>query len=105
MKKAVWLGVSLTAILGLNHSLAAQAQETVDLGESIDISEIDCRLMLQMTSEEREFTLLYFHGFMSGQANDTSLNDLELGQATDEIVNTCIDNPENSLISVFEQYR
>jgi hypothetical protein len=38
-----------------------------ELPQTIEIEQITCKAFLKMEGEEREFSLLYFHGFMSGK--------------------------------------
>jgi hypothetical protein len=80
---------------------AAQDEE----GVVLDIQTIDCRAMLKMDNEEQEFTLIYFHGFKSGQEGEMMFNGPELRAATNEIMDWCIDNPSETLIKAFQEKR
>lgn len=46
---------------------------------TIDLTQITCRTALKMPADERSFTLIFYHGYLSGQNNETSLNGAELG--------------------------
>jgi hypothetical protein len=61
--------------------------------------------MLKMNNEEKEFTLLYFHGFKSGKDGQMTFNGPEFTAATDAIMDYCIDNPSKSLLEAFEEKR
>jgi hypothetical protein len=69
------------------------------------LNELDCRTLLRLNGDERAYTLLYLHGFVSGKANQLLLPTEELAAATDRIVDHCIDKPGDKLLPVFEQVR
>jgi hypothetical protein len=69
------------------------------------INELDCRTLLRLNGDERAYTLLYLHGFVSGKTNQLLLPAEELAAATDRIVDHCIDKPSDKLLPVFEQVR
>lgn len=107
MKAKKTLLVLAGTLLGLGLSnLIADAQEGPGAEpEIVEIETISCRDLLKMEGEEEEFTIVFLHGFMSGKTNDTTFNIDPLATATDRIMDHCIDNPEDSLLTVFEQYR
>ena len=90
------MAVSLSAF-------GAAAQD--DEGVVLDIQTIDCRTMLKMDNEEQEFTLIYFHGFKSGQDGEMMFDGPVLREATNEIMDWCIDNPSETLMKAFEEKR
>lgn len=45
------------------------------------------------------------HAFINGRNNNTTLDAPALAEATNTIVDTCIDNPDSALLGVFEQNR
>ena len=85
---------------GLLGSAAHADEELV-----IDLAKIDCRSMLKMDNDERDFTMIFFHGMMSGKNNEMTFDGLALSEVTDKVLDHCIDNPKDMLISVFEKYR
>ncbi|ELR97413.1 HdeA/HdeB family chaperone [Gloeocapsa sp. PCC 73106] len=99
MKKL--FGILMT-VLVLSEVNAVQAQ---GLEEDIDLTTIDCRTLLTMDGDEQDFTLLFFHGFMSAKNNQMVINLDELGTATDQVVTYCIDNPNETLLNTFTQFR
>lgn len=70
----------------------------------IEIGKVSCRDMLLM-NDDQEFTLVFLHGFMSGKKNETVYDDKNLTEATDKIVEYCVDNPNDALLGVFEKFR
>lgn len=85
--------------------VSAVAQEQTEEPVTLDISTIDCRTMLKMESDEQDYTLIYFHGFKSGQANEVIFNGPELLAATDAIMDYCIDNPSAPLMKAYDENR
>jgi hypothetical protein len=61
--------------------------------------------LLKQGDADKEATIAYFHGFMSGKNNELTADTLALGETSDQIIEHCIDNPDDSLLQVFEQYR
>lgn len=98
----------LATTLPLLSAMSASAQEeqpTRELGIQININEITCREMFHMGGDERDFTLIYFHGFMSGKNNLIEFDGPELAQANESIINGCIENPDSGLLTVYEDVR
>ena len=69
------------------------------------IGELDCRTLLRLGGEERDFTILYLHGFVSGRSNQQLLPVKDLAEATDRLIDRCIDKPADKVLGVLEQVR
>jgi len=95
--------MAITAI-GLLPTLG-QAAEPAPAPSDAGIDQLDCRTLLRLGGDERAYTLLYFHGFVSGKNNQTRLEVQEMAMATDQVVEHCIDHPKENLLPVFEKYR
>jgi dihydrodipicolinate synthase/N-acetylneuraminate lyase len=65
--------------------------------------DMDCQTLLHLGGDERAFTLLYMHGFISGKTNLMPLPTDELAAATDRVIDHCIDKPNDKLLQVFER--
>lgn len=94
---------ALIAALTL-QSTAAGAQGTPVMS-TVDLATLDCRTFLQMEGDNRENTILFLHGYVSGQAKQTRIELGPISEATDRIVNECIDKPAGNLLSVFTKNR
>ena len=94
------MALSVAASLAL--PFGAQAQPGT---AQLNIEEISCRQMLVMRGDERQFTLIYFHGFVNGQADELDFDGPVLMEATDIILDTCIETPDETLLSVFQNVR
>lgn len=92
---------AIAALVGLVCALPAAAQDD----PVINMKDIDCRTMLKMEGDEQDFTLLYFHGYMSGTKGDMVFNGPVFREATGKIMDFCIDNPSATLMEGFEKNR
>ncbi len=81
----------------------AQAAKAAPKQPGIDA--LDCRTLLRLGGEERAYTLLYYHGFVSGRLNQLDLPTDVMAAATDKIIEQCIDKPGDKVLAVFEQVR
>jgi hypothetical protein len=104
VEKMGLLLVSITmGVLSVGGQVSAQPE--TQPAPTIDLEAITCRDLLKMGGEEEENTMLFMHGYMSGKREETMVNAGELAAVTDQVMNTCIDQPSEPLIQVFEQSR
>ena len=97
-----YLSIFMSAIVAvcLISEIALSQEE-----EEIELTSLSCRDLLKMNGDEEDFTLVFFHGYMSGKNNDASFDPIDFAKATDNVRDYCISNPQESVISVFEKYR
>ena len=93
--------LALAALASLACTFPVAAQED----PIVQMQDIDCRAMLKMGGDEQNYTLLYFHGYMSGVKGDTLFDGPAFRGATEKIMDFCIDNPSASLMEAFEKNR
>ena len=105
-KKFSWL-ILLGAIAVSGFSISARAQSSPNRDESdrVDLQTLTCRELLKSEGENRANLVIFMHGFISGKKGITTINAPELAEATNTIVDICIDNPDSQLLGVFEQNR
>lgn len=87
------------------QSGAALAQPAAPAPRDAGIDQLECRTLLRLGGDERAYTLLYYHGFVSGRMNQTSLDPQVMAEVTDRVVDHCIDHPGDKLLPVFEKQR
>ncbi len=87
--------------LGANSSHAQNNSEET----KVYLTQISCRELLKMPGEDRRLTLVFFHGFMSAKDNQMIVDRIQLREATDKITDYCIDNPDETLMNTFDEYR
>lgn len=89
-------------------SLPARTQETETEVESEDVASLDattCREILQSSGENRTNSLIFMHGYINGTKGELVIDAPALPSVTEEVINTCIDNPDLSVLSVMEEAR
>jgi DUF1009 family protein len=99
MKKLLGTVVTILVLSGVNVVKAQEPQNEINL------TTIDCRTLLQMDGDDKDSTILFFHGYMTAKNNETAILVDKLGEATDNVVNYCIDNPDDTLLNTFIKYR
>lgn len=103
--------ITLSALIALaavasQMALAQNPVATEAAGQKqMGIDELDCRTLLRLGGEERGFTILYLHGYVSGKKGQTFLPAQQLAQETDKVIDECIDRPAAKLLPLFEKVR
>lgn len=96
-------------VLAAIASPIAMAQNTsaanTNAQKQMGIDELDCRTLLRLNGDEREFTILYLHGYVSGKKGQTLLPAQQLAHETDQVIDQCIDQPAAKLLPLFEKVR
>ncbi|MEL6493255.1 MAG: HdeA/HdeB family chaperone [Cyanobacteria bacterium J06621_3] len=114
MKKLGWFILSATvATLGITTFVSSQtsAQEeegmpaVTEAADAVDLATLTCREFLKTPGDEQANLMIFMHGYMSGVAGSTTIDGPALANASDSIVDGCIDDPEGTLFSQFEANR
>ena len=82
-----------------------KAAASASAQKQMGIDEIDCRTLLRLSGEERSFTILYLHGYISGKRGQTLLPAQQLAQETDKVIDQCIDRPGDKILPLFDKVR
>lgn len=100
------LMVTLACGLATLHSGTTLAGDTREKSaRDAGLDQLECRTLLRLSGDERAYTLLYFHGFVSGKTGQLQLNVDTMSEVTDRVVDHCIDHPGAKLLPVFEKLR
>lgn len=108
------IGTIARATLLSSSTTKAQASETVtklaqasgaNADDTVDLKALSCRELLKTDGEERANLMIFMHGFMSGKKGNLTINGPALAEASDKIIDGCIDNPKEKLITLFEKNR
>src|SRR5512145_665945 len=83
----------LTLASGVPQAVVAQTKAVAPTAASASkqpaLNDLDCRTLLRLGGDERAYTILYMHGFISGKTNQLLLPADELAATTDKIVDHC----------------
>ena len=108
MKRFSWI-LLFSAIAASSLSTPGWTQtEPEAAGTSEDILELQtmtCREVLKSDGEDRDNLMIFMHGYFSGKQGGTTIDAPVLADVTNQILDTCIDSPNQTLISVFEASR
>ncbi len=96
-------GLALSLAFFAPAPFGAIAQEADNI--VLQMEEFTCRDILVRSGFERDFTIAYMHGFMSGKLNETTFDANKLTLATDAVLDYCISNPGEALMTAFEEAR
>ncbi|MBV8884874.1 MAG: hypothetical protein JO235_12890 [Chroococcidiopsidaceae cyanobacterium CP_BM_RX_35] len=100
-------------LLGELSAMAAYSQpkpaptrlETRPNTSTVDLAQVTCQSVLKMSNEDRAYTLIFFHGYISGKNNERLVDTAELTAITGKIADACNAHPETPLMQVFTQFR
>jgi hypothetical protein len=102
LKRLHMIGL-FAAALALTGGVASAQDSAV--ADTLQIDQYSCRDLLELSGDERDFVLVFMHGFMSGKLGELTFDTMKLADATDEVVSACIDNPDGMLLAAFEAAR
>jgi len=80
--------VAMIFVLGLTGVVSAEANI------SKDITNFICKDLMRTSGEDRDIALAFAHGYLLGKKGTTTYSPSKLGEATDEFIETCLDNPK-----------
>jgi len=103
-----WKIILIVAVVGfmaVAGPSSALSQEKSPKWNLVDLNTLDCRTYLKMTGEEREATVAFYHGFVSGMKKEMTVNVPLLSEISDKVLDQCIDKPNEVLLKVFQQNR
>ena len=97
--------LSTALVLGMTN-IAVHAEDTpIDNDTSVELKTFACRRLLKLNDSDKNAAILFFHGYISGKKGELIANVPALRDVSDKVIDHCIDNPNDFLLSVFEQYR
>jgi hypothetical protein len=107
MKKVYRLIFSSAVILGMTTTgIQAQNKPTENNNNSmVDLKSITCRSLLKLDDSDKEATMIFFHGYMSGKKGESMINVPNLAEISDQIIDHCINQPDETLLNMFEKHK
>jgi len=79
--------VTVVLILGSTGVVSAEADISKDLANFI------CKDLMRTSGEDRDIAIAFAHGYLLGKKGTTTYSPSKLGEATDEFIEICLDNP------------
>jgi hypothetical protein len=97
--------ITFIGIMVLAGSSPAFSQEKPKEWTSVDLNTLDCRTYLKMSGEERQSTVAFYHGFVSGMKKEMTVNVPAMAEISDKVLDQCIDKPSEVLLKIFQENR
>lgn len=103
MRNFCWL-LLCGAMTAGSFGTLAQAQPTSGDAQDdvVDLKTVTCRDLLKTDGEDRTNTFVFIYGYINGTKGDLTINGSALAEASDKILDACIDSPDSTVLSVFE---
>ncbi|MGH8069305.1 MAG: HdeA/HdeB family chaperone [Candidatus Entotheonellia bacterium] len=105
MKRRILCLVTVIGIIASIHTTPTFSQDPPKEWAVVDLNTLDCRTLLKMTGDERDATVSFYHGIITGVNKEMSVNVPALAETTDKVIDHCIDNPKDILLKVFQDER
>ncbi len=70
--------------------------------DSKDISSVSCKDTMRLSGGDRDITIGVIHGYLLGKSGTSKYKSARLADATDEFIETCLDNPKAKAIETME---
>ena len=106
MNQLKWIVMSTAFLLSISPVVVyGQNESKQENDQTIDLETLACRSLLKQSDSDQEATLSFFHGFMSGKNSESTVNVVKLADISEKVFDHCVDNPNDSLLSIFEQYQ
>ncbi len=90
-------GLLLTS-LALVATATAQGPET-----SRKVSQFTCKDIMRMDGDDRDIAIAFLHGYLLGSKKADEFHTTTLAAATDQFIETCLDNPKRQALEIMQQ--
>lgn len=84
---------TVISILALAGAGVVNAENTVR-----DLNEYSCRDILVASGEERDLAVMFLQGYFLGKSGKTSFDRDKLAEATDKMIDLCLDETNANLV-------
>jgi hypothetical protein len=75
-----------------------------ELSETKDLKDSQCKDIMILSGQDREISIAFAHGYILGKKNTTRYVPEELGKATDNFMDYCLDHPKDNALAAFEKF-
>ena len=105
MRRRIVFIVVVLGIMTLVNITPVFSQEKLKDLVIVDLNTLTCKSFLKMSGDERDITVAFYQGIITGMNKETTVNVPALSEVTDKVVDYCIDNPKDILLKVFQDKR
>lgn len=96
----------LSAMAAYGQSKPASTNPSIRQSQpTVDLAQVTCQSVMNMSDQDRAYVLIFYHGYMSGKNNDRVVDTAQLTDITGKISDACNARPNTSLMQVFTQFR
>jgi len=68
------------------------------------VTELDCKSVMRLDGEDRTATIAFLHGYIAGQKGQKVIDITKLSEATDKLIDDCLDHPTAKALDVLMKY-
>jgi len=72
------------------------------LAKTQDLNSFSCKDIMRESGGDRDISIGIIHGYLLGKKGTSTYKSEKLGEATDEFIETCLDNPKAMAIKTME---
>ena len=77
------------------------AQDEEQFVDKIEIGKMKCKELMAGSDSERDIGIAYYHGYMDGKKNVTTLDIAEASAVSDHVRDFCLSNPASTVMEAF----
>lgn len=85
--------------LGFSLSSFAEGEAQVE-----DMNAYKCKDVMRMSGEDRDVAMAVLHGYMLGKKGVVSFVPAELGKASNDFIEYCLDHPADNAMETFAKF-
>ena len=68
------------------------------------VTDLDCKSVMRLDGEDRTATIAFLHGYIAGQKGQKVIDITKLSEATDKLIDDCLDHPTDKALTVLMKY-
>jgi len=92
-------GALATAIVSLS-CLPGFAQNQKD--EKVDLSALACKTVMTLSGTDRDTTISFIHGYLTGKQGKNEVDLAALTEATEAFIDKCLDAPKAGAVATMQ---
>src|SRR5215470_17577600 len=69
-----------------------------------NVTGLECKAVMRLGDEDRTATIAFLHGYVAGKKGQTVIDVSKLSEATDKMMEDCLDHPKDKALDVLMKY-